>query len=140
MTAISASFACGASCNAFCGAPTESVILTTNGYLVSDFSSSCRDIKLSGSGFVLTIAAPLLDHSQTCHVEAIVSDGEHFSLDVPFTSYEKQCCCGSCFEGYSAAWQTIAVNAPPSFGDASPFPPADASDAASPDTSDATPE
>jgi hypothetical protein len=140
MTAISASFACGGPrCDSFCGNNLgQSLILTTNGYLVSDFSSSCPEIKLTGSGFDLTISAPPLATSQTCHVEATVSDGEHFSLDVPFTSYEQQCCCGNCVEGYSAAWQAIAVNAPPSFPDASPFPPdanTDASDA-SQDASD----
>ena len=133
MAAMTATLACGAHCLSFCAGPTPSIILQANGYVVTSFSSTCADVALSGS----TIAGTLLAQSQTCHIDATLNDGEHFSLDVPFTNHTTACCCGSgCFEGYAAVWQPIVLDAPYT-PDASPFPPVDASDAAT-DASDAT--
>jgi hypothetical protein len=126
MIAMSASLACGAHCLKFCAGPASSEILETNGLLVTSFSSTCPSIQLSSGSSSSEISGSLLDHSQTCHVEAALDDGEHFSLDVPFTSFVHDCCCdGTCFQGFAPVWQPIIRNGVFT-PDGSPFPVVDA--------------
>jgi hypothetical protein len=123
MIGISTSLACG-NCNVFCGGPPPTQILVANNLGITSLASSCPNIRISGS----SVIGDLDDHSETCPVDIHLSNGEHFTFDVPFTQHCKACCCGSCTEGFEAAWDAVDASAPPPPPDASPFPPSDASD------------
>ena len=133
MLTMSASFACGSLCTDFCCEHVPAVILVANNLLVTSVTSSCGNVRLSGSNVV----ADLSNVSETCHVEILLSDRSHFSFDVPFTNHIDQCCCASCIEGFDAVWDPVDASAPPQFSDAWSLPPndanSDASDADAPD-------
>jgi len=131
MVAMSVSLACSPHCSSFC-APTPSPILVANNLQITSLSSTCANIRIAGSDVV----GDLLEESKTCHVDVVLSNGDDFAFDVPFTNRFKQCCCGSCVEGFEATWQAVDASAPPPLPDASPFPLIDASDASADVTDD----
>jgi hypothetical protein len=131
MIAMSTSLACG-NCNVYCGGPTPTEILVANNLVITSLASTCPNVHISGSNVV----GDLDDQSETCPVDIHLSDGEHFAFDVPFTHHFKVCCCGSCTEGFEAAWDTVDASAPAPPPDASPFPASDASDAPSESSAD----
>lgn len=124
MVAMSASLACGTHCTSFCAGHAPAVILEANNLLVTSVTSSCSNIRLSGSDVV----GDLRSGPETCHVDILLSDSNHFSFDVPFTNHINECCCADCVEGFDAVWQPVDASAPPPLSDASPFPPPEASD------------
>lgn len=125
--------ACGGNCTGFCNNAAPTVILEAQNRLVTSVSSSCGNVHLAGSDVV----GELLHEPETCHVEVLLADGEHFAFDIPFTEHIDDCCCKSCIEGFDAVWQTVDASAPTPLPDASPFPPSDAGDTGETSTGDA---
>jgi len=59
---------------------------------------------------LLDVVAEPLSQPRTCHIETLLSDGEHFSFDLSFTNAIE---CSGCIGGYTATWQVVFIAVPP---------------------------
>jgi hypothetical protein len=90
--------------------------------LITSVASSCGNAHLFlVDSFNIDVLADPIHQPETCHIDILVSDGERFSFDIPFTQ-RTVLDCSTCTDGYTATWQPLFIIVPPTEFDGS-FPP-----------------